>query len=114
MYVRYAKSLASSLILGILPPVVRARLIGLVTRHKTHRAYFPPSATAPRSMRVIGAETPKIGLTSAEYFTLISADGSREFSAALKKIARDRGLPVKRGAHAGYDWYYLGRGNCEV
>jgi hypothetical protein len=108
---RYGKSFAgaAAALLGILPPAARAYLVGLAHhRHRTHQAYFPPSAGARKSASVPGAEPSKIGLTRAEYFALISADGPRAFSAALKKIARDRGLPVKRGAHAGYDWYYLG------
>jgi hypothetical protein len=107
---RYGKSLASaaSAILGILPLAALAHLVGLVHRRKAHRAYFPPTASAQKSAAALGAEPPKICLTRAEYFALISANGPREFSAALKKIVRDRGLPVKRGSHAGYDWHYLG------
>lgn len=107
---RYGKSLASaaSAILGIFPLAALANFLGLIHRRKAHRAYFPPSGSALKSAAVVGAEAPKICLTRAEYFALISANGPREFSAALKKIVRDRGLPAKRGSHAGYDWYYLG------
>jgi hypothetical protein len=107
---RYGKSLAIAAlaILRILPPAAPPQVGRRVHRLKSHRAYLRPNAGDLASGAALDAEPPKICLTRAEYFTLISANGPRAFSTALKAIVRDRGLPVNPGSHAGYDWYYLG------